>query len=1243
MAFQEEREHGLYPVRRRVARNAVRTITAAFLVTGTTCAMAGGLARGADPRPAIGLWPKSAKPGVPDVGADAPVELGVRIRSDVPGRVVGIRFYKAAANRGRHVVSLWTADGNLLAQASPRVETASGWQRADFPKPVAVDPGKFYVASYHAPGGHYSIDYAAFAGKGVDRPPLHAPADGQAGPNGVHAYGPPGTFPTQGHRSANYWVDVAFRPERALATELVAIDVSPRYSAVGSGNFARLTATGRYGDGSSRDVTSLARWTSDEGTAVSVGEAGLAKAVGRGAAAVTARIGTVSGAAAVVSVSPPPENPAAPAPVPPGGLTIATTALPDGMLGIAYAARVVASGGTPPYGWAVDGELPPGLRLDESAGVILGKPAAAGSSEVRVTATDADSRSAARTLRMAIGPASYGIWPRALVVSANDPGPDRATEAGVRFKSEVAGYVVAIRFHRRVDDSASQVVHLWTGEGDLLAEARSDWEGVSGWQEVPLPRPVAIEAGASYVASRQLGEGRVPVTKSYFEQGVANPPLHVDVGTPANVGGVFAFGHTRTFPTEGFRGANPWVDVVFVPAAVPPPLASIDVRPRDPRVALGEHQQFRGIGLDSRGGEWDLTRLADWDSSDPLTASMEGDGAATALRVGDASIRARFRGVAGVTRLVAPVPPPHPDEGPGGPLLIVAASTGGFSRYLAEILRTEGLNEFLATDISRMDAALLAGHDLVILGDVVLTDAQVVTISEWVMGGGNLVAMRPDRKLAPLLGLREAGGPLSDAYLRVVDAPGPGRGITSRSLQFHGTADLYELDGATAIAELFRTGDQRAGHPAVTLRRAGQGQAAAFVYDLARSVVYTRQGNPAWSRQARSGATPRRPHDLFYGAAEFDPRPDWVDFSRIDVPQADEQQRLLVNLILHMNQARKPLPRFWYLPSGHRAAVVMTGDDHAVRGPMRRLEEYLAHSRPGCSVEDWECVRCTSYLSPGSPLEAEAARRYASLGFEISVHATTDCADFDSRTALEAMYTDQLSAFASSYPGVPRPRTARMHCVIWSDYDTQPKAELVHGIRLDTNYYYYPPSWVRDRPGFMTGSALPMRFADRSGRVLDVFQVATQMTDESGQTYPHTIEELLRNALGPAGYFGVFTANMHTDEPTSPRADAILAAAQAKGVPVISARQLLDWLDARNGSSFESLRFEAGVLSFKVNAPPAARNLQAMLPLRAGTANLMGVKRGRDRVPFVRQTIKGVQYVMFPAPAGEYTASYGTP
>ena len=45
----------------------------------------------------------------------------------------------------------------------------------------------------------------------------------------------------------------------------------------------------------------------------------------------------------------------------------------------------------------------------------------------------------------------------------------------------------------------------------------------------------------------------------------------------------------------------------------------------------------------------------------------------------------------------------------------------------------------------------------------------------------------------------------------------------------------------------------------------------------------------------RPGADPR--DDLFFGAKAGDVQPDWVDLNKVAIPQADEQQRLLANLI----------------------------------------------------------------------------------------------------------------------------------------------------------------------------------------------------------------------------------------------------------------------------------------------------------------------------------------------------------
>ena len=80
-------------------------------------------------------------------------------------------------------------------------------------------------------------------------------------------------------------------------------------------------------------------------------------------------------------------------------------------------------------------------------------------------------------------------------------------------------------------------------------------------------------------------------------------------------------------------------------------------------------------------------------------------------------------------------------------------------------------------------------------------------LTDWVTAGGNLIAMRPDTQLAGLLGLTDAGGTLANAYLAVDTGRGPGAGIVGQTIQFHGTADRYTLDGATALATLYSRRD----------------------------------------------------------------------------------------------------------------------------------------------------------------------------------------------------------------------------------------------------------------------------------------------------------------------------------------------------------------------------------------------------------------------------------------------------
>jgi hypothetical protein len=590
---------------------------------------------------------------------------------------------------------------------------------------------------------------------------------------------------------------------------------------------------------------------------------------------------------------------------------------------------------------------------------------------------------------------------------------------------------------------------------------------------------------------------------------------------------------------------------------------------------------------------------------------------------------------------------------PGGPILVVTSGGSDFGRYLPEILRAEGLNEFDVASVGQLSAPLLASHAVVVLGPTSLSGDQVATLTAWVQGGGDLVAMRPDKSLAGLLGLADAGGTVSDASI----AASPASGVTTASMQFHGTADLYALNGASAVATLADAGAAN-GRPAVSTHVVGAGTAAAFAYDLGRSVVYTRQGNPAWAGDERDGFSPIRSDDLFFGAGQ----PDWVDLSRVEIPHADEQQRLLANLITQA--AATPLPRFAYLPRGLKAAVVLTGDDHAAgtngSGTNTRFANDAAFSAPGCSVANWECVRSTSYVY--TTVDVSAVPTGSELALHPWVSGTTSgssgpgqggCNNFPSPGGFANDLALQLGQFNAKFSSIAGPpATSRNHCIVWSDWDSVAKAEAAHGIRLDTNYYYWPGSWVGNRAGLMTGSGFPMRFAQTDGALIDVYQATSQLNDELTDnlapdlnTELGFLNTLLDNAFDK-GYWGTFTANNHTDSGNIAGGDAVIHAVQAKAaargvqIPIISAKQLLDWADGRGASSFQGVSFAGGQLSFRIARGPNTTGLQAMIPINGSTGALQGLSRDGQAVGYATQTIKGIAYATFDAAAGAYVATY---
>src|SRR3954453_9833444 len=142
------------------------------------------------------------------------------------------------------------------------------------------------------------------------------------------------------------------------------------------------------------------------------------------------------------------------------------------------------------------------------------------------------------------------------------------------------------------------------------------------------------------------------------------------------------------------------------------------------------------------------------------------------------------------------------------PLLLVTDSRNTvdpFGAYLAEILRAEGFPTVATADVSALAPSLVSGVGILLLGPTPgLSADQVITLSDYVSGGGRLIAMRPPAALAPLFGVTRIGNETNEPYMRIA-ASGLGAGFGTTPSPVQPSAPNNTLRGATAGPTLDRS------------------------------------------------------------------------------------------------------------------------------------------------------------------------------------------------------------------------------------------------------------------------------------------------------------------------------------------------------------------------------------------------------------------------------------------------------
>ncbi len=295
-----------------------------------------------------------------------------------------------------------------------------------------------------------------------------------------------------------------------------------------------------------------------------------------------------------------------------------------------------------------------------------------------------------------------------------------------------------------------------------------------------FPTPIAIAANTTYVISYLAPNGHYPGQDTYFATaGVDNAPLHALRNGVDGPNGLYKYSTTSVFPTDTYQSEGYFVDVVFNttngPDVTAPTVKSVNpfagasgvltttnalvtfMEAMDPATIIAANVFLRtptSTVVPATLSYTAATNTATIVPTSSLAYSTTYTGVVKAA-VKDLAGNAMAADFTWTFTTSAP-PPPPPTQGPGGPVLVVTSTANPFSTYYAEILRGEGLNAFATADLSTVTSTVLNGYDAVILGEGTLTSAQVTMFTNWVNAGGNLIAMRPDKQLASLLGLTDA-------------------------------------------------------------------------------------------------------------------------------------------------------------------------------------------------------------------------------------------------------------------------------------------------------------------------------------------------------------------------------------------------------------------------------------------------------------------------------------------------------
>jgi hypothetical protein len=567
--------------------------------------------------------------------------------------------------------------------------------------------------------------------------------------------------------------------------------------------------------------------------------------------------------------------------------------------------------------------------------------------------------------------------------------------------------------------------------------------------------------------------------------------------------------------------------------------------------------------------------------------------------------------------------------------LLLLATYPDFGAYTEEILKTEGFNEIAVDSLEgeKLSESFITQFDLVILAESKINPDKIILLREYVKKGGKLIALHPDPGLAELFGIVPLGKSIKGGYIQIDSTLEQGKGMSSGLLQFHGTADYYNLKGAVTLASLLPDKVSGKRFPAIVTNSYMKGKTAAFLYNLPQSIVYSRQGNPLYAGLEKDGIPGLRGMDLFTDG--------WLDTSNSTINQVDEQMALLSHCIEKMTEDTRPLPRFWYFPDTLKCLVTLTNDG-----------EYKSETdfEPQFSDVDSMGAEMSLYILGVDKVSKDWVEKWTAKGFEIAGHPddTREAAD-PAWSRMDSVISSRKKEIAASY-GLPM-RTNVNHWFVWCGRDAEGKQEFAaeakleekNGIEMDINYAHYdmksnqgehflgPPGINQ---GNFNGSGLVMKFSDSRGKTINVYQHLNAVYDQEyneshdPEGFFNCFKGLMDRSLNNEAY-SFISVKSHNDEYyfSKPPLMKMLAYAKRQNIPVWTELKLLDFLKMKDEATFSSISWANNKLAFNINSSlKNSIGLTFMVPAENKGLKVKKISLDGKDARFITRSVKGSGY-----------------